>query len=854
MSKFFHLSKRPAKSFRRHKALAWPSFDLKTVNLALACLIVVFGLGYLLQVNGQATLSCVLPMRRVAGCSVVTPEGLEAFAAKAFAEAFVQKGGVQCGYCTPGIVMRADALLKHKPSPTRAEICRNLTPHLCRCTGYKKIIDSVEAAALAIRTQTPVPASPQSGRVGTSLPKYDMRQTVLGQRPFAGDLHVPGMLHAALRFSDHPRARVMSIDTSKALALDGVERVLLAQDVPGQRTIGLIVRDWPILVARGEITRYIGDVLAVAVANSRDLAQKAAALIQVDYEILKPVLDPFAALKDGAPRIHAQGNVLEVSTARKGDADRAFRDCAYVVEEIYQTQRVEHAFLETEACLAVPENGGLTVHSPTQGAYEDRRQISEILGLAEEQVRVIQVPNGGGFGGKEDLSVQGQASLAAWLLKKPVKIQLTREESIRLHPKRHPLHMAYKLGCDKDGRLLALRARITGDSGAYASVGGKVLERAAGHASGAYDVPNVDIEAIAVYTNNIPCGAMRGFGANQATFAMESAVDELCAKGGFDRWQMRWDNALTEGRSTATGQVLTKGVGVRACLEAVKDAFRSAKFAGLACGIKNCGIGNGMADVGNAKIRVAAEDRIEIYHGWTEMGQGVHTMAVQTFCQETGLPPSLVSVRTDTADNAKCGMTTSSRATSLVGNSLRDACRKFLRDYRAGGLRSMLGKTYDGSWSCGWSTKPNADTKGKPICTHYSYSYAAQVCILDDQGRVQEIVAAHDAGKVVNPMLFEGQIEGSVHMGLGYALTEELEMSGGRPKSFKLRDLGILRAPETPKITVIGVEVPDEHGPYGVKGVGEIGLVPTAGAVANALCAFDGARRRSLPLRRKKTA
>ncbi|MFA6003860.1 MAG: molybdopterin cofactor-binding domain-containing protein, partial [Elusimicrobiota bacterium] len=331
-------------------------------------------------------------------------------------------------------------------------------------------------------------------------------------------------------------------------------------------------------------------------------------------------------------------------------------------------------------------------------------------------------------------------------------------------------------------------------------------------------------------------------------------LDELCLQAGLDRWQVRWDNALTEGRSTATGQVLTKGVGVRACLTALKDAFRQAKYAGLACGIKNCGIGNGMADIGNAKIHVAAPDRIELYHGWTEMGQGVHTMAVQTFCQETGLPPHIVSARTDTADDAKCGMTTSSRATSLIGNSMIDACRRFKADLQALGLKAMTGKTYSGSWACGWSTKPNADTKGQPVCTHYSYSYAAQVCILDDKGAVQELVAAHDAGRIMNPLLFEGQIEGSVHMGLGYALSEELEMAGGRPQSFKLRDLGILRAKDTPKITVLGVEVADEHGPYGAKGVGEIGLVPTAAAVANALFMFDGVRRRSLPLKRKKLA
>ncbi|MFA6028268.1 MAG: selenium-dependent xanthine dehydrogenase [Elusimicrobiota bacterium] len=804
------------------------------------------------QVGGKATLACATKMGRLESAEVVTIEGLDPFVQEAFAEAFAQKGGSQCGFCIPGFILRADALLKTNPSPSREEVAKALQHNLCRCTGYVKIIDSILLAAEALRTRKPVPVPKQTGKWGSRLPKYDIKDVVLGRRPFVADLKVPGMLHAAFRFSDHPRAVVRRIDASKALKLAGVERVLTAKDVPGDRVVGLIVKDWPVLIAEGETTHYVGDVLAVAVAATRELAREAAALIQVDYEVLEPVLDPLKALEPGAPKVHPAGNELEVSVAKKGDVEKAFKECAHIVEQVYTTQLVEHAFLETEACLAEPDADGLRVYSQTQGVYEDRKQIAKLLGLPEAKVRVVLVPNGGGFGGKEDLSVQGQTALAAWLLKKPVRTAITRDESIRLHPKRHPLRMEYKLGCDAQGRLLALRARIVGDSGAYASVGGKVLERACGHAAGAYDVPNVDIRAVAVYTNNLPCGAMRGFGANQATFAMESAFDELCEKGGFDRWKVRWENALTEGRATATGQILDRSVGVRATLSAVQEEFYKDPKAGLACGIKNCGIGNGMNDVGNAKIFVRSPERIELYHGWTEMGQGVHTVAVQTFCEETGLPPELVSVRTDTADDVPCGMTTSSRATSLVGHALIDACKAFKKDLKEKGLAKMAGLTYPGTWVCDWSTKPGADTGGKPVCTHYSYSYASQVVHLDEKGEVREIVAAHDAGKIVNRTLFEGQIEGSLHMGLGYALCEELELEGGRPKSTRLRDLGILRAHQTPKLTVIGVEVPDVHGPHGAKGVGEIGLVPTAGAVANALARFDGVRRRSLPLKRKK--
>ncbi|MEZ4647500.1 MAG: molybdopterin cofactor-binding domain-containing protein [Candidatus Eisenbacteria bacterium] len=488
-----------------------------------------------------------------------------------------------------------------------------------------------------------------------------------------------------------------------------------------------------------------------------------------------------------------------------------------------------------------------------RGVYEDRRQIAQLLGLETADVHVVLVPNGGGFGGKEDLSIQGHTALMAFRLGRSVHLELSRDESLRLSTKRHPIRMHYRLGCDANGRLRALHARIVGDTGAYASVGTKVLERAAGHATGAYSVPVVDIEAVTVYTNNIPCGAMRGFGANQANFGLECCVDELCEKGGFDRWQFRWDNALTEGGTTATGQRLSSGVGVRATLEAVEPHFRAARRAGIACGLKNTGIGNGMPDDGRALLVVRAPDRIEIHHGWTEMGQGVDTMAVQTFCEETGLPPGIVEVHVGTDAETHCGMTTASRATSIVGNSIIDACRNLKQDLATHALAELVGREYRGAWVCDWTTKPPSDggaadpSAPRPI-THYSYSYATQVVVLDDDGRIERVVAAHDAGKIMNPTLFEGQIEGSIHMGLGYALTEEFTLSEGRPRSTHIRKCGVLRAAQTPPIEVIGVEVPDEFGPYGAKGVGEIGLVPTAPAVANALYLLDGVRRRTLPL------
>ncbi len=432
----------------------------------------------------------------------------------------------------------------------------------------------------------------------------------------------------------------------------------------------------------------------------------------------------------------------------------------------------------------------------------------------------------------------------------PVKVRLTRDESIVMHPKRHPIWMEYHIGCDENGMLTFCKGRFVGDTGAYASVGMKVLERSAGHATGAYNFPVTDIESTAVYTNNLPCGAMRGFGVNQTAFALESCLDDLCEQGGFDRWEFRYQNALDDGDMTATGQVIEAGAGAKATLEAVKDEFQRAKFAGIACGIKNTGIGNGMPDSSKVTVEIVAEDKVVLDHGWTEMGQGVHTMALQTLVTETGIDPAIIEVRVDTSSEMVTGMTTASRATSLVGNATIDACKQLKEDLKTHTLAELVGKSYVGDFSVDWTTKPGAMVE--KVYTHYSYSYATQVVILDEDGQVEKIVAAHDAGKIFNPTLFEGQLEGSIHMGLGYAISENLELKDGRPKSTMLRKCGILRAKDMPEMEVIGVEVPDPYGPYGAKGVGEIGLVPTAGAVANALYQFDGVRRHTLPMRLPK--
>ena len=827
-------------------------------------------------IDGKPVPICLRKPEQVAGKSITTLEGLSPERRELLSQAFVKEGAVQCGYCTPGLVVRASAIVDQGKTERR-DIARSLSGHLCRCTGYARILDAIQTASEAAQLDGQVPegeprradmirlpvggADRQDG-VGSSSLRYRGTDHALGEKAYIADMEIEGvdgkpMLHGALVLAEHPRAVVLGIDTSAALAEPGVERVLTAADVPGERFVGLIKRDWPVFVAVGETTRCVGDVLAMVVAETQFGARQAAQQVQVSYDVLAPVSDPVSALNSQAPAVHPSGNLLDVCAFSRGDAESALASSAHVVEGKYVTQRIEHAFLEPEACLVVPEVDGLKVYSQGQGVHDDQRQIAEVLGVEDDSVHVELVTNGGAFGGKEDLSIQAQTALAARILDRPVRCVLTREQSICMHPKRHPITMDYRIGADHEGRLTAIWARMIGDTGAYASVGMKVLERAAGHSCGPYRVPNVDVEAKTVYTNNPPCGAMRGFGANQASFAVESLMDRLAEKVGVDGYDIRERNILAPGDLFATGQRMTQSCGIRETLEAVKEVYKGSRYAGIGCGIKNTGIGNGMDDSGRLLIRVTAKDRLEILTGYTEMGQGLFTILRQVVCQETGLPPEIMDVRTASDPRVLCGMTTASRATAL----LTAAGQKAAVDLKTamngaagtegsgnlvGGLAGLVGREFLGEFICDFTTKPGADTDDPK--THMTFSYATQVVILDDQGKIDRVVAAHDVGRAINPLQCAGQIEGSVHMGLGYALSEDLPCVDGRPESVLLRDLGILKPKDTPDIEVILVEVPDEVGGYGSKGVGEIGLVPTAGAVAGALFAFDGVRRFRLPM------
>ncbi len=811
-------------------------------------------------VDGRPVVSCARDAAEIAGRDVVTLEGLPADARSAWAAAFISSGASQCGFCSPGIVMKSEGLLTRDPAPSREAIARALAGNLCRCTGYVKVIDAIEAVAAARRGERDLPATPAGGGVGARADRIGAREMALGEQPFVADMSAPGMLHAALRLSDHPRAVVLRIDTAHAAAAPGVVAIVTAADVPGERVQGLIARDWPVFVAEGETTRYVGDVLAAVAARTRREARAAAALIEVEYKTLDPVGDPFAALEPAAPPVHAAGNLLESSVVRRGDAAAALATAAHVVRERFTTSPIDHAFLEPEACLAVPGDGSpgapvLHLFSQGQGAWDDRRQVASLLALPETDVRVTQVATGGAFGGKEDLTVQGQAALLTRVTGRPVLLALSRAESLRLHPKRHAITLDYEVGCDAEGRLVAVRARIVGDTGAYASVGAKVLERAAGHACGAYRVPNVDVEARTVYTNNPPAGAFRGFGVPQATFAMDGCLDRLAERVGLDGWEIRWRNACRTGDRFGSGQRLGAGVGLEKTLLAVRDAYRDARArgaaAGIACAAKNVGIGNGMVERGRALLRVEPDASITLWHSWTEMGQGVHTVFAQVVAEETGVDVATVRVRVDTERELDTGETTASRATTLGGQAVADAARKLRSAIDAlppgTDLETLAGQEFGGEFVVDWTTKLDPDIED-PV-THLAYGWATQVVILDDEGRLARVVAAHDVGRAMNPTLLEGQVEGGVHMGLGLALTEAFVTDRGVPLTTTLKSQGIIPAAGMPPVEVIVVEEHQPEGPYGAKGAGEAVLVPTPAAVAGALQAFDGRWRTALPMR-----
>jgi xanthine dehydrogenase molybdenum-binding subunit len=795
-------------------------------------------------VDGKVVRSCRLTLAQVAGKQVITVEGLSLREKEVYQWAFAQAGAVQCGFCTPGMVISAKGFLDLNLAPSEAEIKRALRGNLCRCTGYVKIVEAVQLAAEAFRNEKTLPAESADYGVGGRYPRLDAGTKTLGTAIFTDDLNLPEMLHGAVLRSPYPRIKVKKIDFARAWNLPGVLAVLTAQDIPGLRYQGYIKKDWPVLVAVGEETRYIGDALALVAAETPAIARQALDLIDLTYEVLPPVTSPAAAMEAAAPLLHPGGNVLSTTSLHRGNAADALAQCSYLVSEQYSTPMTEHAFLEPESAVAYLEYDSLVVLGGSQSVHHDQHQISSLLGLPLGRVRVINNFVGGAFGGKEDLSVQHHAALLAWHTKKPVKLTLSRAESLMVHPKRHPMEIEITAGCDAAGNLVALAANIVADTGAYASLGAPVLERACTHATGPYRIPHISIEGRSVYTNNPPSGAFRGFGVPQTAFAIESLLDLLAEKAGISPWEIRYRNALIEGDLLSTGQAVAD-VHLRETLLAVKDDYENSRYAGIACGMKNVGIGVGLMDTGRARIAVE-KGKVQVSTGAACIGQGLAGVLMQILCTTASVPPEVVEiVLADTATTPDAGATTASRQTLFTGEAVRLAAEQLAKDLSTHSLEELAGKVYHGEFQ--GTTDPLQSKKQNPV-THVAYSFGTQVVILDKLGKVKKVIAAYDIGRAVNPTLLEGQIEGGVIMSLGYALTEDFPLAGGVPQIKSLGRLGLWRAPDVPEIKIVLIEKNIDGKAYGAKGIGEISSIPTAPAVAAAYFALDGKRRFRLPL------
>ena len=801
-------------------------------------------------VDGKAVKACVLSTKRAAGKEIVTVEGLSEAEREAFVYAFGAVGAVQCGFCIPGMVMAGKALLDQNPNPTEAEIKKAIRGNVCRCTGYKKIIEGIALAGAILRGEASVDPALEEGEdygVGARAFRTDVRDKVLGRGEYCDDLYLDGMAHASAVRSQYPRARVLDIDASAALALPGVLAVLTADDVPHNK-VGHLQQDWDVMIAKGDITRCVGDAVCLVVAENEAVLKQAKELVKVDYEPLEPVRTIQEARAADAPSLHPNGNLCQQRHVTRGDARAALAQSKYVVTQSYRTPFTEHAFLEPECAVAFPYKDGVKVYTSDQGVYDTRKEISIMLGWEPERIVVENKLVGGGFGGKEDVSVQHLAVLAALRLNRPVKAKLTRQESINFHPKRHYMEGTFTLGCDENGIFTGLDCEIHFDTGAYASLCGPVLERACTHSVGPYCYQNTDIRGFGWYTNNPPAGAFRGFGVCQSEFALESNINLLAEKVGISPWEIRFRNAIEPGKALPNGQIADCSTALKETLLAVKDVYeQNAAHAGIACAMKNSGVGVGLPDKGRCKLAVR-NGVVELYSAASDIGQGCATVFLQMLAETTGLPlEKLRNMGANSEVAPDSGTTSGSRQTLITGEAVRMAAAELRADLDGAGgdLSALEGLEYSAEFFDP-TDKLGAD-KPNPK-SHVAYGFATHVVILDGEGRVKEVYAAHDSGKVVNPTSIQGQIEGGVLMGLGYALTEDFPLKDCVPQA-KFGTLGLMRADQIPDIHAIYVEK-EELLPfaYGAKGIGEIATIPTAPAVQGAYYARDHILRTSLPM------
>ena len=801
-------------------------------------------------VDGKAVKACVLSTKRAAGKEIVTVEGLSEAEREAFVYAFGAVGAVQCGFCIPGMVIAGKALLDQNPNPTEAEIKKAIRGNVCRCTGYKKIIEGIALAGAILRGEQAVDPALEHGDaygVGARAFRTDVRAKVLGTGAYCDDLYLDGMAHASAVRSQYPRARVLDIDPSAALALPGVLAVLTADDVPHNK-VGHLQQDWDVMIAKGDITRCVGDAVCLVVAENETVLKQAKELVKVDYEPLEPVRTIQEARAADAPILHPGGNLCQQRHVTRGDARAALAQSKYVVTQSYRTPFTEHAFLEPECAVAFPYKDGVKVYTSDQGVYDTRKEISIMLGWEPERIVVENKLVGGGFGGKEDVSVQHLAVLVALRVNRPVKAKLTRQESINFHPKRHYMEGTFTLGCDENGIFTGLDCEIHFDTGAYASLCGPVLERACTHSVGPYCYQNTDIRGFGWYTNNPPAGAFRGFGVCQSEFALESNINLLAEKVGISPWEIRFRNAIEPGRALPNGQIADRSTALKETLLAVKDVYeQNADHAGIACAMKNSGVGVGLPDKGRCKLAVR-NGVVELYSAASDIGQGCATVFLQMLAEATGLPlEKLRNMGANSEVAPDSGTTSGSRQTLITGEAVRMAAAELRADLDGAGgdLSALEGLEYSAEFFDP-TDKLGAD-KPNPK-SHVAYGFATHVVILDGEGRVKEVYAAHDSGKVVNPTSIRGQIEGGVLMGLGYALTEDFPLKDCVPQA-KFGTLGLMRADQIPDIHAIYVEK-EELLPfaYGAKGIGEIATIPTAPAVQGAYYARDHILRTSLPM------
>ena len=808
-------------------------------------------------IDGKPTKACIPQTDKLEGKTIVTVEGLSDWEKQVYTFAFGEAGAVQCGFCIPGMVISAKGLLDVNPDPTREEAAFAIRNNICRCTGYVKIIDGILLAARIFREGKLPAASADDWQVGSRVHRLDVEEKVLGYGQYPDDVYVDGMCYGGAVRSRYARARVLSIDTSEAEALEGVVCVLTQKDIPGQVNVGHLKKDQPTLIGIGEITHYLGDAVALVCARDQETLEAAKKLVKVEYEELPAVHNPAEAAAPNAPLVFEEdeNNVQAYKHVSRGDAAGAIAKAKYVLTEKFHTPWTEHAFLEPECCVALPlDNGGVRLLTTDQSAHTTMHECAAMLGVDYDHCQVQNMLVGGGFGGKEDMSVQHHAALIAYVARVPVKVKLSRQESILVHPKRHSMDMEFTMGCDENGIIQGVKARVVSDTGAFASLGGPVLERACTHAAGPYAYENFEIEGWAYYTNNPPAGAFRGFGVTQTCFCTETLLNQMADLVGISPWEIRYRNAIRPGGVLPNGQIVDGSTGLVETLEAIKPTYDAAVAAGdpvgIACAMKNAGVGVGIPDWGRCKLIVEPDGKVHIYTGASCIGQGLGTVLVQTVVTCTGLRRGdVVYERSNTWIAPDSGDTSGSRQTLVTGEAARRACAKLKTELDGGKtLAQLAGQEFYGEYLA--KTDPLGADVPNPV-SHVAYGYATQMCILDrETGKIKKMVAAHDVGKAVNPLSIEGQIEGGVVMSMGYALTEQYPIDENCKPTAKYGTLGLFRANQLPEqeIEAIVVEKPGLDVAGGAIGIGEITSIPTAPAIADAYYRLDGERRLELPL------